>query len=365
MEKNTRIGIIGAGAIGGVLAGVLTRDGYQVQLLVRQEDLAQKISKKGLKVKGECGKFTIPVPTVSKPGELSGPFDYVLIATKAEDLLDAAHGILPYLDKETRVVSLQNGICEEILADVVGEERTIGCVIGFGSSLCAPGKVEMTSGGEIIIGNWNREPDEQLEQLSDILGHVVKTRTTDKILPELYSKLIVNSSITTLGVACGQPLGEMLVTRKARNLFIALTREAMEVAGAMGITVPPGAGGKVDYYKFLSTGPLSGLRRHLIIRVIGIKYKKLRSSSLQSLERGRKTEVDIYNGYIVAKGKELGVSTPVNAQLTRMIKEIEQGTRKITPENFNEISKNNGSKSSRLLPMFRSSLKRSKIHSGA
>ena len=72
--------------------------------------------------------------------------------------------------------------------------------------------------------------------------------------------------------------------------------------------------------------------------MIGIKYRRLKPSSLQSLERGRKTEVDNYNGYITRKGKELGVATAVNEQLTSMIEEIEQGKRPISSENFKEIS---------------------------
>jgi 2-dehydropantoate 2-reductase len=106
----------------------------------------------------------------------------------------------------------------------------------------------------------------------------------------------------------------------------------------MGITVPAGASGKLDYYKFLAPGLFSGMKRHLVIRVIGLKYRNLKSSSLQSLERGHKTEVENYNGYIASKGKQLGVPTPVNEQLTRMVGEIEQGTRKIAPANLREIN---------------------------
>lgn len=76
---------------------------------------------------------------------------------------------------------------------------------------------------------------------------------------------------------------------------------------------------------------------HTIGCVVGMKYSKLKSSSLQSLERGRKTEVENYNGYVVAKGKECSISTPVNEQLTLMVREIEEGKRKITPDNFKEI----------------------------
>lgn len=75
----------------------------------------------------------------------------------------------------------------------------------------------------------------------------------------------------------------------------------------------------------------------MTIRVIGMKYRRLKSSSLQSLERGRKTEVDNYNGYISAKGFLHDVPTPVNNQLVRMVKEIEEGKRTIDPKNLLEI----------------------------
>ena len=130
----------------------------------------------------------------------------------------------------------------------------------------------------------------------------------------------------------------MLARKNVRNLFIEVIREAIHVADAMKLKVAPAAGGKLDYYQFLSPGLLSSFKRHLTIRVIGLKYKKLKSSSLQSLERGRKTEVDNYNGYISTKGSELGVTTPVNDQLTRIVREIEKGERSICPDNFREIN---------------------------
>ncbi len=333
-----RICIIGAGAIGGVTAGVLAREGYRVQLVTRHEDMAEKISNSGLEVSGEAGDFTIKIPSVATAGELEGLFDYVLIASKADGLPEAARGVLPFLHENSRVVSMQNGICEDILAGIVGVERTVGCVVGWGATMHEPGRVEMTSGGEFVVGNWKREADEALEKLVGILGRVAETRISDNILSELYSKLIINSCITTLGAVSGQYLGEMLAGRKARKLFIEIIREAVNVAGAMKLVIPPGAGGKLEYYGFLASGPLSGLKRHLFIRIIGMKYKKLKSSSLQSLERGKKTEVDNYNGYISARGKEFGVATPVNDQLTRMTKEIEEGKREISPGNLKEIN---------------------------
>ncbi|MES0492185.1 MAG: ketopantoate reductase C-terminal domain-containing protein, partial [Leptospirales bacterium] len=95
--------------------------------------------------------------------------------------------------------------------------------------------------------------------------------------------------------------------------------------------------GKLDFYQFLKSGILASFKRHLTIRVIGFKYRKLKSSSLQSLERGRKTEIDFFNGYISSKGKEFNVSTPVNIRLTRMVQEIENGIRSISVKSLEEI----------------------------
>lgn len=337
MDKSPKICIIGPGAIGGIVAGLLTWEGYNVQLVSKYPELAKKISTKGIQIQGYCGDFTVPVPAVAYPEELSGDFDYILIATKSHSMVEAARKMLPFLHNNSRVVSMQNGICEELLAPVVGKERTVGCVVGFGATMHEPGRIEMTSGGELVIGNWERERDQELKRLATIFSHVVETRISDHILQELYSKLIINSCITTLGVISGQYLGTLLASRQSRRLFIAVIREALAVAHAMGIQVSPGAGGKLDYYKFMTPGPLSGIKRHLTIRVIGMKYRRLKSSSLQSLERGRKTEVDIYNGYISRKGRELGVATPVNEKLAKMVAEIEQGQRQIGPGNFRDI----------------------------
>jgi 2-dehydropantoate 2-reductase len=337
MDTSSNICVVGPGAIGGVVAGLLRWEGFNVQLVAKYPELANKISQQGIRLEGHCGDLTVRIPAVAHPEELVEDFDFVLIATKADGLVEAAKQMLPHLHHNSRVVSMQNGICEEMLARVVGNERTIGCVVDFGSTMHEPGRIEMTSDGELVIGNWNRKGDQELEQLAEILDHVVRTRTSDSIFEELFSKLIINSCITTLGAVSGQYLGKMLAGRRSRNLFIEIIREAIAVSAAMEISVPPAAGGKLDFYKFLAPGSRSQLKRHLIIRVIGMKYRKLKSSSLQSLERGRKTEAAHYNGYIAARGKELGISTPVNDQLTSMVREIEEKKRGITPGNLREI----------------------------
>ena len=332
-----RILVIGAGAIGGVTAALLKRAGYDVCLVCKYPELAETITSSGMRVSGMPGVFEQRIPAVAAMDELEGTFRVVLIATKALDMMTAARDVLPYLTEDTLVVSMQNGMCEDALAGIIGPERTVGCVVGWGATLHQPGWVEMTSGGEFIIGSLPGYGLRGLEGLQQALSHIVPARITGNIYGHLYSKLIINSCITSLGAVSGMILGPMLARRKVRLLFIEIMREAMAVADRMGIEVEAFAN-KLDYKKLLKgDGWVASIRRHLFIRLLGLKYRRLKSSSLQSLERGKKTESDFFNGYIVQKARQHGVPVPLNEKVTEMVKAIERGAVQIQPGNLDQL----------------------------
>ena len=337
MLKNKKILVVGTGAIGGICAALIAKAGYQIEVICKYPELAQKITNEGLKISGIYGDMQVKMPAFASISELKEMKDIVLLATKATDMMDPSKELLPFLHEKSLVVSLQNGICEEILAEVLGKNRVIGCVVGWGATMHAPGELEMTSTGEFVIGNIDNSPKERLDEIKELLSFVVPVEISDDIIASLYSKLIINSCITSLGAICGLYLGEMLSKKKLRNLFIEIMREAIAVADAMKMKVPSYAN-KINYYKFLkNAGFLGNLYRHLLIRFIGFKYRRLKSSMLQSLERGNKTEVDFLNGYIVRKGLDFSVQTPVNSKVLKMIKAVEQGKRKIGIKNFDEF----------------------------
>jgi 2-dehydropantoate 2-reductase len=335
LDKNACLAVIGAGAIGGIVAAYLAREGWDPWLVTKHPDTAALASGPGLRVTGVGGQFNQKVQAVARIDDLPGAQDVVLLATKATEALDAAMALLPFLHGGSLVVSLQNGICEEALSQVLGRSRVVGCVVGWGATMREPGHLEMTSSGEFVLGDLDGQPRPHLESLASMLGVVVPTRVSANIMGELYSKLIINSCINTLGAISGLYLGQMLARPRARVLFTAVMAEAMAVAAAMGLKVEPGGGGKLDYYAFLKGGgPLARWRRTLTLRAIGHKYRRIKSSSLQSLERGRPTEIDYLNGYICQKGRDLGVPTPVNLALVGLVKEIEAGQRPIDPANL-------------------------------
>ncbi len=329
-----RIAMIGAGAIGGITAAHMKQAGYDVHLVCKHAEIAQLAQQRGLHITGVHGEKQVQIPAVAAIEELQGTFDLCLIATKAYDMPEAAAQMRDKLRPGAWVVSMQNGICTDALAEVVGRERTVGCVIGWGATMHAPGELEMTSEGEFIIGRMDGGDARALQPLQQALQSVVPTQISDTILSELYSKLVVNACITSLGAICGLRLGEMMKIKQARKIFLAIIGEAVQVAKAMQLKVPP-FGGKLDYEKLMQgSGFFSDVRRHTMIRIVGMKFKDLKSSSLQSLERNRPTEIDYFNGYICRKGREMGVKTPVNARLTEMVKQIERGERKIEEKNL-------------------------------
>jgi 2-dehydropantoate 2-reductase len=140
-----------------------------------------------------------------------------------------------------------------------------------------------------------------------------------------------------LGVVAGVTLGQLLAVKRIRRLFIEMMREAMAVAEAMGIRVEPSAGGKLDYYRFLEgRGMIQQFKRDLFIRIIGFKYRRIKSSSLQSLERGRPTEIDFLNGYICDKARVHGLGVPANDAVVAMVRQIQDGTRSISLANLDD-----------------------------
>ncbi len=334
---SVRICIIGAGAIGGVTAAFMAKAGFDVTLVTKHPEIAAISNGEGLHITGVKGEERIRVPAVAAISELSGTYQLCLIATKAYYMPECARRVLPRLAEDALVVSMQNGICTDALSAVVGGHRTVGCVIGFGATMKGPGELEMTSTGEFVIGLPDKSRPALLEELRKALSAVVPAKISDDIYAELYSKLIVNACITALGAVCGLRLGEMMQRNDARRIFLGVISEGVRAAEAAGLRIPP-YGGKLDYHKLMQgDGVLDRLRRHLTIRIVGLKYSQLKSSSLQSLERGRPTEIQYFNGYIVRKGAESGIVCPINARLTEMVEEIEQKKRQITTDNLSDL----------------------------
>lgn len=328
--------IIGPGAVGCVAAGILAKKGFNVSIACKDRDMADQLNTDGLIFKIKNRKYIHFIPAYHGVKKTPGNYDYVLLATKSFDVEKPAAEVMNKLTSNGLIVSLQDGYCIDQLTRIASTERVVGTVVSWGATMNQNGIAEMTSPGEMIIGKLDGSDDPRLDNLQFILNSIGPTRVVNNIKENIYSKLILNACITTLGALSGKKLGALIVDRNLRNLFIKIVHEAIDVANALNLEVPDFAG-RINYYRLISGNSLyHRIKRHGFIRILGLKYRRIKSSGLQSLERGEQTETAYMNGYLVNKGKELGIDLPVNQRLLELMQEIEQKKRTISSNNVKD-----------------------------
>lgn len=328
--------VIGSGAVGSIVAGILTQKGYEVDMACLNQEYSDLINSDGLIFKIKNRKHFQFVNAYSGVIETPGSYDYVLLATKTFDIEQPTKDVLPKLSSQGIIVSLQDGYCEERLARITGSDRIVGAVVAWGATLIGNRIAEMTSSGEMMIGKLDGTDDPRLDELQYMLSFIAPTSVVDNINEQIYSKLIINSCVTTIGAISGLKVGALITDRNMRNIFIQIIQEALIIATALKLEIPDYAG-KLNYARLIRGHSVyHRIRKHLHIRLFGLRYRKVKSSGLQSLERNERTEIDYLNGYILTKGKELGIDLPVNYRLVELVHEIENKKRLIHPKNLHD-----------------------------
>ncbi len=342
-SERQRLLLMGCGGVGGVIAGGLLRGGHDLVIVTRNEEICQALNTDGLRITTPEGEWNLPVDTFQYLDEVEGPFDAVYLAMKGTDVEQAVRDVKGILAPEGYVVTFQNGVVEDRVSAILGRERVIGALVGWGATMHAPGVYEMTSRGEIVVGELDGRLTARVQQLRAMLGSIGPATVSDNIYGVLWSKLTLNCATSATGAVTGQLLGEMLQRNAGRRLALAIFSEVVDVAEAHGISLEP-VGGTLDVHRlYLPPERRAGgwgfdlVFKHAIMLVVGSKFRRLKSSMLQSIERGRRAEIDFLNGYVVERGREKAVPTPVNAALAALVREIEAGERAISPTNLKEL----------------------------
>ncbi|PJF23238.1 MAG: 2-dehydropantoate 2-reductase [Phototrophicales bacterium] len=331
--------IEGIGGIGGVVAARMILHGYDPILVTNNPEITTAINTNGLQITTPEGAATVPAQAYTYLTDLpsDAQFDVAYLIMKATGVLDAVRQTIPLLKPEGYVVTFQNGIVEDAVAEIIGKERVVSGIIGWGGTMHAPGVYEKTSIGTTHIGELDGQITDRLRTLEKAMATSAKVVVTTNIRGALWSKLAINCTITTIGALTGDTLGVMLQDKRMRRAFLRAYSEVIDTAEASGVTLERIATNPKLLYVPPNAGQLTWWIKDLLVRFVGRKYGKLKSSSLQSLERGRKTEIDYLNGYVVEQAKRVNVPTPVNAALVQMIKQIEAGERPIQRANLDDL----------------------------
>jgi len=346
-----RVAVFGAGAIGGCAAGYLQNGGVQVTVVDGWYQHVEAIKARGLRVTSSDGaKFEVPVRAVHLDELESNQwkFDVVFLAVKSYDTGWMTRFLQSYLHPKGCVVSLQNGINEERIARVVGIQRTVGCVVHMTGALPEPGEVQRTSDAAwstYTIGALDgREDAARTSGLVDIMSKVGTTHVSDNIFGVLWAKLTLNAMSNALSGVTGYTVRQLYSDPRSVAAMVQIGGEAVSVCQAAGHKMAP-----IDISgipKAFDPNVLKAAREGdsgaaELVDQLAADFVTARSgkrenytSLHQDMAKGRRTEVDYFNGYIAALGRKLGVAARYNAAMPAIVRDVESGRLPQDPSNM-------------------------------
>jgi 2-dehydropantoate 2-reductase len=328
-----RVLVVGVGGIGGIvtahLASARATELGALVALSTNEQIVRAIERDGLRVRGERSPLSARAKVVADLGRGEAPFDLIVLATQPPQVEDAARRALPYLAERGAMVCLQNGLCERRVERIAGSGRVLGAVVAWGASMLEPGVYERTSRGGFTLGSPQGGDDPRLSTLAALFSSIGPVRITRNLAGVRWSKLAINAAISTLGTIGGDRLGPLMRRTIVRRLALEIMSETVDVARAEGIKLEKVAG-TLDLEWLALTererrGSPSIALKHGLLLVVGAKYRRMRSSMLSAIERGRVPAVDFLNGEVVAHGALRSVQTPVNAAATARVHALARG----------------------------------------
>lgn len=287
--------VMGAGALGSLIGGLLAHNGEDVILVGRRKHV-DAVNSRGLRITGLVDE-TVQARASTQPVES----DLIIFTVKSYDTREAAQA-LPTDD--STILTLQNGLGNaEIIADIAGEDRVLAGTTSMGSTFLEPGQIRYTGRGETRIGSPWQEDDNRVEGIVSMFNDAgIPAGESPDINHDLWAKLVVNAGINAPAYLTGLRNGELLEHEDILWLMRMVGQEAAAVARAEGIVL-----------------------ENPVERIIQVARDTAgnRCSMLQDRDRGRQTEINVINGAIVRRGKKHDIPTPVNRALLALVKGAE------------------------------------------
>jgi 2-dehydropantoate 2-reductase len=332
--KNIRAAIYGAGSLGTVLGAYMTKNGADVELINRNRAHVEALREKGATIKGTVN-MSVPVKAIF-PDEMTGKYDVILLMTKQLHNAEVVAFLKDYLTDEGVIVTLQNGIPEPLIAEIVGASHTMGCTVEWGATLSAPGECTLTSDPDSLsfhMGKMDGITDAQFDMVKSTLELMCPVHAEDNLLGARWSKLLINATFSGLGTVVGGTFGSVSENKEARRVAIRCMKECIDVGHGAGATFAPVQGKditKLFYYK----GAIKRAIGTMLIPIAMKKHRDIEPSMLQDLKHGKACEIDAINGVVCEWGKKCAIPTPINDRIVEIIKKIEKGELKATAENI-------------------------------
>lgn len=292
-----RIAVMGAGAVGCYYGGMLSRAGHQVMLIGRTQHV-EAIRQHGLLMDTTGFQAHVPARASTEVRDIQDA-SLILCCIKSSDTDSAAAMMAPFVGPDAIVLSLQNGVDNAKRLHAQLRRTVYSAVVYVAVEMVGPGHLKHHGRGEIVVGPSAMSP----EMLEDFVNAGVPVHVSDNVIGELWAKLILNCAYNAISAITKLPYGLLFENEGARDLMRLVVRECLAVAQRESIIVPGDCWQGVERIAATMSGQFS--------------------STAQDLMRVRRTEIDHLNGYIVRRGKLLGIETPANEVLYSIVKLLE------------------------------------------
>lgn len=329
-----RYAIYGAGSLGTVLGAYITKNGGEIDLINRNKAHVEALNTKGATIKGTVN-MNVPVKAIT-PDEMEGKYDVILLMTKQLFNTEVVTKLKDHLTDKGVIVTLQNGLPEPGIAEIVGADRTMGCTVEWGAALNEPGVCTLTSEPDSLsfhMGKMDGISDAQFKMVKDLLELMCPVHEEDNLIGARWSKLLINATFSGLGAVVGGVFGDVSENKAGQKVAVRCMKECIDVGHATGATFAPVQGKNITKL-FYYTNPIKRAVATFLVPIAMKKHRDIEPSMLQDLKKGKPCEIDAINGVVCEWGRKTNTPTPINDRIVEIIKKCEKGELKPQASNI-------------------------------
>jgi 2-dehydropantoate 2-reductase len=330
-----KIAVLGSGANGSSIGADIIHAGHDVTLIDQWPEHVQAMRTNGIRIEMPDAVLELPVRAFNLCDvcTFTDRFDVVLVVMKAYDTRWACQLIEPYVKPDGLVAGVQNGMTADVIAEVVGPERTMGCVIEVSSALFRPGIVDRHSPPSrswFAVGGIDPRTAGREAEIGDLLRHAGKVEIVDNIRAAKWMKLVSNATTLVSTALLGVSMHEALTLPGMREIMLRSGQEALDTGALLGHPVLPIFGLKQEDLR--QSNRL--VETMLDVLMAGFTLPTTKTTILHDWMKSRHSEVDDINGLVADEAMRLGGKTPVNAAIVELAHRVEKGELKPEPANL-------------------------------
>ena len=323
--------------MGTTMGAYLAQNGLLVDMVDAYEPHVRALNENGAHILGR-EEFSVPVRAIL-PEQMEGLYDLVFLMTKQTANGIVLGNLLPHLGPESVVCTLQNGVPEPFVAQIVGPERVVGGTMHWGATFRGPGTSEVTSDIKrkrkrnmifFTVGEMDGTLTPRLKKIAQVLSRMGRTEMSVTLMDARWRKLLYNCCGSGMSAVCGSPYSCFLSGGKALDCLAHIAREVALCAQADGIDLGEQLVGRLM--------DMPAAKKHFV--AVYETAPDGKASMLQDLEAGRLTEVDMLNGYVCTVGDRYGIDTPYNDAVVSIVHRMEKGELPLSTDNLKYFPEN-------------------------